>query len=85
MLSGLLKASGMLILRLVYGKKYSEKVSEKIGLMMLLSIANIFWLMSILFLATGIAANDTALCVIMLIVYPVAIASWTVIERKKQA
>ena len=85
MLSGMLKASGILILRLVYGKEYSEKASRKIGLMMLLSIANILWLMSVLFLAAGSASNGTALCVIMMIVYPVAIASWTVIERKKQS
>lgn len=84
MLSGLLKVSGMLILRLVYGKKYAENHSEKFGLMILLSLANIFWLMSILFLVTGIAAKDTAICAVMAIGYPIAIAIWTVIERKKQ-
>ena len=84
MLAGFLKMSGMLVLRLVYGKKYGEKHSEKFGLMMLLSMANIFWLLSILFLAAGIAANDTILCVIMAIGYPVAIAIWTALERKKQ-
>lgn len=84
MLSGLLIVSGMLVLRLVYGKKYSEKHSEKFGLMILLSLMNIFWLLSVLFLTAGIAANDTVICAIMAIGYPVAIAIWTVIERKKQ-
>lgn len=83
MLAGLLKVSGMLILRLVYGKKYVENHSEKFGLMILLSLANIFWLMSVLFLVAGIAAKDTAICAIMAIGYPLAIAIWTIIERKK--
>lgn len=83
MLAGLLKVSGMLILRLVYGKKYAENHSEKFGLMILLSLANIFWLMSVLFLVAGIAAKDTAICAIMAIGYPLAIAIWTIIERKK--
>ena len=84
MLSGLLKVSGMLVLKLVYGKKYVEKSSEKFGLMLFLSLANVFWLMSILFLFAGIAAKDTALCALMAIGYPIAIAIWTVWERKKQ-
>ena len=84
MLAGFLKVSGMLVLRLVYGKKYAEKHSEKFGLMILLSLANIFWLLSVLFLVAGIAANDTVICAIMAIGYLVAIAIWTVLERKKQ-
>ena len=84
MLAGLLKVSGMLVLRLVYGKKYAEKHSEKFGLMILLSLANIFWLLSVLFLVAGITASDAVICAIMAIGYPVAIAIWTVLERKKQ-
>lgn len=85
MLAGLLRVSGMLILRLVYGKKYDENHSEKFGLMNLLSLVNIFWLMIVWFLVAGIVANakDTAICVIMAIGYPLAIAVWTIIERKK--
>lgn len=82
MLSGLLKVSGMLVLRLVYGKKYAEKSSEKFGLMLLLSLANVFWLMSILLLFAGSAAKDTALCVIMAIGYPIAIVIWAVMVRR---
>ena len=52
--------------------------------MILLSLANIIWLMSLLFLVAGIAAKDTAICAVMAIGYPIAIAIWTVIERKKQ-
>lgn len=84
MLSGLLQVSGMLILRLVYGKKYAVNHSGKFGLMILLSLANILWLMSILFMVEGIVAKDTAICVFMAIGYPVIIAIWTVIARKKQ-
>ena len=85
MLKGLLQISGMLTLWIVYGKKYSEKAANKFGLMILLSIANIFWLLSILFLATGSAANDTALCIILAIGYPIAITIWAIISRKKIA
>lgn len=83
MLSALLKVSGMLILKLVYGKSFSERGSKKTGLMLLLSTANIMWLICVLFLVAGNTANATALCVIMAVVYPVVIAVWAVLERKK--
>lgn len=84
LLSSLLQGSGMLILRIVYGKKYAQNHSGKNGLMSLLAVANFFWILSFLFLIAGIAANDTVICAIMVIGYPVAIAIWTVLERKKQ-
>lgn len=84
MLSGFLKASGWLILKVVYGKKFAEKASDSVGLMILLSLANVFWLLCILFLATGISANDTVFCIVAAVVYPVAITIWAFFARKKR-
>lgn len=85
MMGGFLKISGKLILRLVYGKKQAEKIFEEFGCIIFpLSLANIFWLLSLLFIATGITGKDTILCIIMAIGYPVAIAIWTIIARKMQ-
>lgn len=82
MISGLLQVSGILVLRLVYGKRYYEKHSKKFGLARLLSIVNIFWLLSILFLIVGISAKDTALCLVLAVGYPLIIVIWALIERK---
>ena len=84
MLGGFLKISGILVLRLVYGKKYGKEHAEKFSLMMLLSLANCFWFLSVLFLIAGISADDTIICAVMAIGYPIAIATWTTLERKKQ-
>ena len=83
MLKGLLKVSGMLVLKLVYGSQYEEKAYDRIWLMLLLSMVNIFWLLCILFLIAGIAAKDTVLCAVFVITYPVIIAIWSAVERKK--
>ncbi len=82
MLSGLLKVSGMLILKIVYGKDYAAKASEKIGLMMLLSVANFSWLMCILSLVAGIAAKDTVWCILMAVGYPITVVIWSVVVRR---
>ena len=79
----MLKLSGLFLLKLVYGKKFEENCREKMGLTGLLSIANIFWLLSILFLALDMAAKDADLCKFMAVVYPVVIVIWSVIERKR--
>lgn len=80
MLSALLKMSGLLTLKIVYGKAYSQKATEKTWLTLLLSIANIFWLISILLLIPGGATGDT---ILMAVGYPVAITIWTIISRKQ--
>ena len=85
MIGGLLKVSGMLILKLVYGKKFEEKASEKFILMIFLSLINIVWLFAFMLFVSGTAANDTVTCAILTFAYPIIIAVWAVIERKKQA
>ena len=72
-------------MKIVYGKEYEEKVSQRIALRMLLTFANTFWLLSIILLtAGGTASGDTVACVIILIVYPVAIATWAIRERNRR-
>ena len=84
MLSGILKLSGLLILRIVYGKEYSEEYSQKTSLVIFLSLVNCLWLLCSLFLIAGMAVNDTVFCAIIAIGYPVAIIVWAVMTRKKQ-
>ena len=74
--------SGLPVLKLIYGIKYAEVHSKKPFLMVLLSGCNIFWLLSFLFLITGI--DTSAFCMILGIGYPVAIAIWTIYARKLQ-
>lgn len=75
--------SGTLVLKLVYGEKFEEKSSELGGLMIFLSLVNVAWLLCAIFLLAGIAANDAAFCIAMIIGYPAIIAIWAVRERKK--
>lgn len=86
MITGFLKVSGMLILKIVYGKNFKSKIAASengmTGIMILLSVVNIIWLMSLLFWISGIAAGDTVLCIIVSFAYPVAIIVWSVIARK---
>lgn len=84
MLSGLLKMSGALILRIVYGKKYTEQYKEKVPLMLFLSALNIFWLMAFGILVSGNAGDDVVLCAVLVAAYPIAITVWHIIERRKR-
>lgn len=85
MIKYFLMISGMLILKIVYGKAYSEKASQKMALMFLLSMINGFWLLCLFFLAIGGASGDTAFCLILGVGYPVAITIWAVLTRKQLA
>ncbi len=83
MLGGLLKVSGLLILKLVYGKSFDEENSSTM-IMLLLSMANVFWLLSILFCLAGKSLTTIAFAAFIAIGYPIAIAIWAINERKKQ-
>ena len=79
MLSGFLKLSGLFILKLIYGEKNEEKISEKFELSLLLSALNICWLISIISLFSSLDLKS----LIMIIGYPTLIALWAAYERKK--
>lgn len=83
MLSALLRMSGFLILRLIYGKEKAETMSESLTLPMVLSLLFIFWLLCLLFLFSGTAANDFWLCLVYVIGYPVAILIWSILARRE--
>ena len=87
MLVGLLRISGVLVLRIVYGKHYEEKVDSSeggmIGISLLLSLLNVMWLLCLMFWLSGTAEKDIIICIIGSIVYPVCIAIWAIIVRKK--
>lgn len=84
MLAGLLKMSGFLILKLIYGKD-SKKLEEfGLGIPMVLSLCFIFWLMSLLFLFIGAAAKDAWLCIVFGIGYPLVLLIWGMLVRTKK-
>ena len=85
MIQGFLAMSGQLILLLVYGKNNPKMPAG--GIVTTLSIAFVFWLVCLLILFESI--NSAALIDILLgalyaIGFPVAIAVWAYIERKKR-
>lgn len=82
LLSGLLSMSGFLILRLIYGKEKAETMSERFRLHIVLSLFFVFWLLCLLFLFCGIAANDFVFCLIYVLGFPIAILVWAIIVRK---
>lgn len=85
MLAGLLKMSGFLILRIIYGKD-SKKLEEfGFGIPMALSLGFIFWLMSLLFLSADMAAGDTWLCIVFAIGYPLGLLIWRMLVRRPDA
>lgn len=71
---------GMLILKLVYGKKYNNK-NKNTGLLFLISAAFLIWLLCIGFLVLGLAAKDFMLCLSISIGFPAIIAIWAIIVR----
>lgn len=82
MLSGLLKMSGIVILRIVYGKDKWKTKSQNFELSVGLSILFMFWLICLIILFADSAANDFWLCLIYGLGFPVAILVWTIIVRK---
>jgi len=84
MLNALLRLSGIFVLKLVYGREYDAKASGKTGLSFLLSAVNCFWLLSLMFLCLGAAAKDVVFCLVIAVGYPLAIAIWAMVARKKQ-
>ena len=85
MIGALLKMSGFLILRLIYGKNQKKIKEIGAGLPILLSIGFIFWLLCLLFLIAGITANDFMLCLIIGIGYPVALIVLGIVVRTKKS
>ena len=81
MFAGILKMGGMLILLPVYGKKIDRFKSLSLVAMSLLSFALIFWILCLVFLFSGIAANNSTLCIIYSIAFPVVIIVWTIYVR----
>ena len=82
MLQGLLMMSGRLILMLVYGKEGFEK--RKFGAFACIAMSAVvaFWLMGSALFFEGAAGNDTAICAVLAIGIPIAIAVWAIIARK---
>ena len=89
MIQGLLKLTGMLVLKIVYGKHYKEEVADKwqkrLPLMLFLSAMTIFWLVCVALLCSGNAGKDTLYIALAVLAYPCAIAVWTIRVRKKYA
>lgn len=91
MIAGILKIAGFIIMRLVYGKDEFDKrwpcdpEAPKVLVVVqcILSIAFVFWLLSLLFWIFGIAAKDTFICAVYSIAFPVFIVVWTIIVRKR--
>ncbi len=82
MLSALLKMSGFMILRLIYGKEKWEKMTGSSALPIVLSLLFVFWVLCLLFLFSGSAANDFWICLTYGLVFPIAILVWAIIVRK---
>ena len=84
MLGGCLRAffqiSGVLILRIVYGKDRRAIMDTPDSLVVLLCVLNSFWAAAILCLFFG---ETIVLSLIVTIGYPAAIAVWAVIARKR--
>lgn len=85
MLGALLKMSGFFILRLIYGKDSKRLEKFGVGIPLLLSLSFIFWLMSLLFLFSGVAAGDTWFCIVFAIAYPLGLLLWRVLVRRRPA
>ncbi|MBR5422823.1 MAG: hypothetical protein IK108_02325 [Clostridia bacterium] len=75
MLTGLLKASGILILRFVYGKYYDPE-KQSLGKALLLSAINCFWIMTALFLITASTWYILLAYLLFLIGYPTVLIVW---------
>lgn len=84
MLSGLLQISGMLILYLVYGSKSEKIKSIPSWVSTVLSFVCIFWMISLIFLFSGISGNDTWICLLLGIGFPVFVIVWCFIARSKK-
>ena len=83
MLKGLLMMSGHLILLLIYGKERIKDTEFGIGVVATISVAVVFWLLSVVFLLIGAAAKDTILCVVFAIAVPLAFILWAIAVRRK--
>lgn len=81
MLSGILSMAGLLILRLVYGKKFSQKNFNMRGLPLVLTVAFIFWLLAILFLFTGASTSDLWFCILYGVGFPAVLIFWGILNR----
>ena len=87
MLAGLLKVSGLLILKIVYGSHLQEKISSSqngmTATMVLFSMLNIFWILCIAIFLTEDKREGIEFLLAICIAYPVAIAIWAIITRRK--
>ena len=84
MIEGLLKASGILVFRLVYGKYYAPE-DHSLGLMLLLSVVNCAWLMALLFSWMMSKWYQLLPCILFIVGYPALLVLWRVKVQKKYA
>ena len=82
--SGLLRVIGFIILRIVYGKEKYKRMSERSGLAMFLSVIFAFWLLCLIFLIAGVAANDFWIVLLLVLAFPLTILMWAIIARKNK-
>ena len=71
---------GMLILKLVYGKKYTNE-NNKIWKPLLVSVAFYIWFLCLFMLVLGITNEDFILALIISIAFPVVIVIWALVVR----
>lgn len=71
---------GILILKIVYGKKYNNE-NNKIWKPLLVSVAFYIWLLCLFFLLLDMAAQDYLLCLVVSISFPIIILIWAIIAR----
>lgn len=83
MLQGLLRMTGFLILRIIYGKDSKRPQEFGIGVPLLLSVGFVFWLLSLMLLFAGSAAKDTLICIVFGVGFPLALVIWGILARKK--
>lgn len=81
-LQGFLSMSGLLILRIVYGKGLEEKLPERRALMEFLSIVNTIWFIGVLIFIGEFTTDGSVAGLAVMLIYPAVIAVWAIIARQ---
>ncbi len=79
MIGGIFKMVGILFAKLGYGDQAEKHNCIAIG--SIFSLMIIFWTMSLIFLISGIATNDTVLCIIIIVIVPLIMTAWFINAR----
>lgn len=80
MLKGLLMMTGIIIVRLIYGK--DRKVEGGLmSLALLLSAGFVFWVINLIMLIIGATADDYLLSMVYTVGFPLALIVWGIIVR----